>query len=157
MAAGDHDPSVRGIDISYGDPWELNACDLLPPEAFDGAGESRTDRPAIRRTFGLPEACTGPDSAAVQARFVSCTSGWPNPPSAGELYRAIRSEKPTPREATIIRAWLREATYSDFLLAWVEEAYSWRDLVAAIHRVGYRRNGLNRHLNQLANPRFRQA
>ena len=102
----------------------------------------------------MSEASTGQNSASVRARLLSCTAGWPSPPTAAELYHALRSERPSPREATVIRAWLREATYSEILLAWVEEAYSWRDLVAAIHRVGFRRNGLNRHLNRFAKPEY---
>ena len=35
----------------------------------------------------------------------------------------------------------------------IEEAYTWPMLVAAIHRIGYRRNALNHYLNGFARRR----
>ena len=44
----------------------------------------------------------------------------------------------TSRQASVIRAWLQEATIQELTLAWVEEAYSWRLLVRAVHRLGHK-------------------
>ena len=143
-------PSGLGLRISYGDPWETEPCDLLPPEAFHGPGESPTDRRSLRERLGVDEAATGPNSEAVRSRFASCTAGWPRPPTAAELYDAIRAERPSDRQHVVVDAWLREASCGDIVRAWLEEAYSWRELAAAIHRTGHRRHCLNRCLNQFA-------
>ena len=146
--------AARGVDpriaVTYGDPWHLEACELLPPEAFHADGESPTDRHAIRAACGLREDATKERSAAVHARFFSCTAGWRTPPTSDEFYHAVRAATPTPRQKHVIEAWLSEAEHWEILRAWLEEAYSWRDLVLAMHRTGYRRNELSRYLNQFA-------
>ena len=133
------------IAVTYGDP-----CDLLPPEAFHADGETPTDRHAIRSACGLPEDAAKERIAAVEARFFSCTAGWREPPTSEEFYHAVRASAPTPRQKHVIEAWLSEAEHCEILRAWLEEAYSWRDLVGAMHRIGYRRNELGRYLNQFA-------
>lgn len=138
------------ISVTYGDPWHLEPCDLLPPEAFHADGETPTDRQAIRAACGLQEDGTKERSAAVHARFFSCTAGWRTPPTSEEFYHAVQACAPTPRQKHVIEAWLSEAEQGEILRAWLEEAYSWRDLVAAMHRIGYRRNELSRYLNQFA-------
>ena len=140
------------IVIKYGDPWETDPCNLLPPDAFHTADETPTDRRSLRSRFGLPEGSTGENSSAVRSRFVSCTAGWPTPPTSEEFYLAVQAAAPSSRQKAVIRAWLAEATYQEIMLAWLEEAFSWRELVAAVHRVGYQPYGLNRYLNQFAKP-----
>ena len=141
---------LREIVVTYGDPWETEPCELLPPDDFDDAAGTPIDRRTLRSRFGESEEDTGPDSSAVRSRFMSCTAGWPVPPTSGEFYLAVQAEDPSSRQKTVIRAWLAEATYREIIRAWMEEAFSWRDLVAAVHRVGYCSNGLNRYLNQFA-------
>ncbi len=142
-----------GIEVRFGDPLDVSPCELLPEEAFDGPGESATDRAAIRRTFGFDEKHTGPNSSAVRSRFFSCTAGWPEPPTPGEFYRAVRDPRPSPRARAVLHAWVNEATDGEIVRAWIEEAYSWRELVAAVHRIGHRRNRINRLLNRFARAR----
>ena len=138
------------IAVTYGDPWHLEPCDLLPPEAFHAEEDTPTDRHAIRAACGLPEDATKERSAAVHAKFFSCTAGWRTPPTSEEFYHAVRAAPPTPRQKHVIEAWLHEAEHWEILRAWLEEAYSWREIVAAMHRTGYRRNELSRYLNQFA-------
>lgn len=138
------------IVVTYGDPWETDPCDLLPPDAFHAADETPTDRRLLRSRFGLLEENTGKNSSAVRSRILSCTAGWPTPPTSREFFLALRDASPSSRQKTVIRAWLAEATYQEIMLAWLEEAFSWRELVVAVHRVGYQRNDLNRYLNQFA-------
>ena len=147
----------KKIAVTYGDPWETEPCDLLPPNEFHAADESPTDRLMLRSRFGVPDENTGPNSSAVRSRFISCTAGWPTPPTSSEFFLALQAEDPSSRQKAVVRAWLAEATYQEIILAWLEEAYSWQDLVAAVHRVGYRHNGLNRYLNQFAKREAKQA
>ena len=55
----------------------------------------------------------------------------------------------------IVGMWLREAPIDDVVLACAEEAYTLRELIAAIHRTGNARRhpARNRELNRLARAR----
>ena len=107
---------------------------LAPAEAFGdrrGSAELRA-RCGIRTEPGA----TGPESSAVAARIAGSCAGWVEPPTAAEFFEAVRAEAPTTRQADIISMWLLEATNDEVLLAWAEEAYSFRELVNAIHKAG---------------------
>ena len=144
-----------GMEIVFGDP-EDRPCDLLPPEAFPAPEDIRPD-PEVRRRGGTSDEEIGRNSHAVYWRFFSSCAGWPCPPTPGEFYDAIREESPNRRQRTVLRTWFREATNSQILWGWIEEAYTWPMLVAAIHRVGYRRNALNHYLNGFAKRRTRAS
>ena len=136
--------------VTWGDPWDTEPCDLLPAAAFaagDGAPAPRAD---LRRRWGAPDEETGENSHTVTWRFFSSCAGWNPPPTAAELHHAVRTSTPDARQQAVIRKWLGEATPREFVLAWVEEAYGWEDLVAAAHRVGFRDNRTCRMLNQFA-------
>ena len=72
----------------------------------------------------------------MTGRIASSCAGWIEPPTGAEFFEAVRAETPTTRQADIISMWLLEATDDEILLAWAEEAYSFRELVNAIHRSG---------------------
>ena len=144
-----------GMEVIFGDP-EDRPCDLLPPEAFPAPDEIRPD-PELRRRGGTPDDETGPDSRAVYRRFLSSCAGWPHPPTPREFYEALREANPSRRQRAVLRTWFREATNSEILWGWIEEAYTWPMLVAAIHRTGYRRNALSHYLNGFAKRRHRAS
>lgn len=127
----------------------MEPCALLPPQAFVDSDTPPPDR-ELRRRWGAGDEETGPHSRAVTWRFFSSCAGWGVPPTAMELYAAIRAAAPTPRQRTVVSTWLLEATYSELLQAWIEEAYTWRELVAAAHLVGFDGNGVCRWLNTFA-------
>ena len=134
-----------GLEVVFGDP-ENRPCELLPPEAFPGPDEIKPDTD-LRRQGGVPDEETGPNSHAVYWRFFSSCAGWPQPPTPQEFYLAIRARNPGRRQRAILATWFQEATNSEILWGWIEEAYTWPLIVAAVHRVGYHRNALNRYLN----------
>ncbi len=144
-----HETTARGTDITWGDAWEMTPCVLLPVEAFADSDDVRRNV-GLRRLWGAPDEETREHSRAVTWRFFSCTAGWPEPPTAAELYVAIQAVAPTPRQRAVIRTWLEEATYEELMLAWIEEAYTWQELVAAAHRIGFNGYGISRWLNALA-------
>ena len=123
-------------------------CILAPPEAF-------SDEPAPRKWLDLlwpdhdPER-TGPDSAAVESRLFSSCAGWREPPTAPELYDAIREPEPTRRQRNIVNMWAAETTPRELFKAWAEHAYTWRQLVAALHRSEFPFPGRIRLLNRAA-------
>ena len=144
-----------GMEVVFG-AAEDRPCELLPPESFPTPEEIRPDA-ELRRRGGTPDAETGPNSRAVYWRFFSSCAGWPQPPTPGEFYDGIRRQNPSRRQRAVLRAWFREATDSEILWGWIEEAYTWPMLVAAVHRIGYRRNALNHYLNGFAKRRNRAS
>ena len=135
-----------GIRISRGDPAPA-PCALLPPEAFPDTRPDPVEREALD---GIPATATGANSRSVRVRLASSCAGWPAPPSAAEFYCAVRSPQPNTRECAIVRAWAREATSGEVVRGWLEEAYSWPILVAALHRTGAGHPALNELLNGFA-------
>ena len=137
------------IRIEYGRP-DVAPCKLAPAERF-------TDEPAsweLRERFGAlgPEG-TGRQSRAVEGRFLSSCAGWKRPPTADELYEAIRAENPSKRQEAVLRTWLLEATWGELLDAWAQEVYTWRELATAMHRIGYDEPILCHAMNELASGR----
>ena len=103
---------------------------LLPAEAF-------SDQPASEAAFRrlcAPKAPRGRDAWAVHRRIMSSCAGWKERPAAAEFYDAIRANEPTDRQKAIIRMWGAEATLEDLVEAWAQHAYTFRQLVRALHR-----------------------
>lgn len=123
---------------------------LAPPETFiDRRGNAR-----VRADCGIVVGADeiGPNSRTVARRIASACAGWRRPPTPREFFDAVRTDKPSPRQAGIITMWLREATDDDLILAWAEEAYTFRQLAHAIHRSGAENSypERNRDLNRLS-------
>ena len=123
---------------------------LAPPETFiDRRGSAR-----VRADCGIviPADEIGPNSRTVARRIASACAGWRRSPTPREFFDAVRTDKPSPRQAGIITMWLREATDDDLILAWAEEAYTFRQLARAIHRSGAENSypERNRDLNRLS-------
>ena len=93
----------------------------------------------------------GPTSEAVRRRILSSCAGWPRRPSGQEFYDALRTEALTPRQTALLGMRAAEASTLDLFDAWGERVYTWRRLVAALHRAGpLRTYGLFRRLNRIA-------
>ena len=135
-----------GIRITRGDQ-PSTPYQLLPPEAFPETQPDRVEREVVD---GIPSHETGPDSRTVRARLASSCAGWPSPPDAPEFYAAVRSSQPSVRQCAIVRTWAREASSGDIVRGWLEEAYTWPMLVAALHRTDAGHPALNELLNGFA-------
>ena len=107
---------------------------LGPPEAFTDMRGTADDR----ARFGLPTPPeeTGRASGAIARRITKSCAGWRRSPTAQEFFDALHADEPTERQAAIIGMWVREAPVEEVLLACAEEAYTLRELIAAIHRTG---------------------
>ena len=134
-----------GIRISRGHPSA--PCELLPPAAFPASVPDRVERAQVD---GISDHETGLQSRTVRARLASSCAGWPMPPDAAEFYAAVRSPQPSVRQCAIVRTWAREATSGDIVRGWLEEAYTWPMLVAALHRADAGHHALNELLNGFA-------
>jgi hypothetical protein len=78
----------------------------------------------------------GRNSRTVERRIASSCAGWRHGPSAAEFCDAVRAEGPTRRQRSLIAMRVRGASDEELLLAWADEVYSDRMLVAAIHPAG---------------------
>lgn len=121
---------------------------LMPAEAFDD--ESATDADLHRLVRNADAAATGPHSAAVASRMAGSCAGYREPPTASELYDAIRAERHTSRQRTLLRMWANEPEWHELIAAWAERVYTLRQLVAALHRAGIARSRHSRTLNRWA-------
>ena len=90
-------------------------------------------------------------SETVRRRILSSCAGWPRWPTAEEFYEAVRAPALTRYQRHLVSMWVMEAEWGETLRAWAEEAYTVRELVAAIHRTGTAtdRRSRNRELNSL--------
>ena len=121
---------------------------LAPAEAFS---DRRADE-SIRRKYlpGHDPEAIRERSATVRRRIASSCCGWPVRPTVGEFYDAIHAEAPTTRQRVLIRMWAREAEPAQIVLAWVEEVYTFRELVAAFHRAKADHPQVAKEFNRLA-------
>ena len=123
---------------------------LASAEAFD----ERRGNAELRDKIGLSRTADeiGARSRTVRRRIRSSCAGWPNPPTSEEFRNAMQASEPSDRQQDIVTMWVLEATWTEMLLAWAEEAYSWRELVNAIHAAGAARDHpeRNQDLNSLS-------
>ena len=94
----------------------------------------------------------GEDSATVAGRLRMSCAGWTTVPRAREFYRAVHAPTGSGRETAILLTWFHEADTFEQVNARLEGAYSWRELVRALHRVGLTRGEGARRLNRFSRP-----
>lgn len=123
--------------------------DLLgPPEAFDDRHATDAERRRCGMTVSPSE--TGPRSRTVEAVLRVCSAGRKHIPRPEDFHRAIHAPLGTAKETGILLTWYHEAHLSDVVNARLEGAYSWRELVRALHRVGLKHGPGARRLNWFA-------
>lgn len=123
---------------------------LGPPEVFSPHRGSATERTEYCHV--VPTTETGRRSRSVARRLQASCTGWTDPPSAEEFHDAVHAPQDTSREAAILLTWYHEADVIKQLDARLEEAYSWRELVQALHHVGLTRGDGARRINWFAEP-----
>ena len=119
---------------------------LLPAEAFSDELASE----AVFLRLCAPEARRGRQAWAVHRRIMSSCAGWEQRPTAGEFYDAVRASRPTDRQKVIVRMWGAEATLEDLVEAWAQQAYTFRQLVRALHRADFSYGPQVRTINRWA-------
>lgn len=107
---------------------------LGPPLVFSDRSASATERK--RCGHRVPDHETGPHSRTVTSRLRMSCAGWRTVPTAAEFHEAIHRPAGTDRETAILLTWFHEAEMEEQLDARLEGAYTWRQLVRALHRVG---------------------
>lgn len=121
---------------------------LAPPEAFSDRRADETIRDGYLP--GHDPSAIRARSSTVDSRISSSCCGWVTQPTSAEFYDAIHADTPTKRQRALIRMWTKEARPDEIVLAWAEEVYTVRELVAAIHRAKGDHPLVARELNRLA-------
>ena len=67
---------------------------------------------------------------------------------SAEFYEAMRTEQPNRRQRTIAAVLIAEGTANDALLAYLQGAFTWRQLGRMMHRQGLYSGRLARYVNQ---------
>ena len=114
--------------------------ELLPPECFDDefARPEEYFEASVGWEYPHPPR-TGAASPALAGVIYSRCRGWKKPPTPKELYDAFRSKAPTQRELALLDTWFREATVGELTEAHAQQAYTNRELVRALHAIGFSR------------------
>ena len=77
-----------------------------------------------------PEA-TGPRSLAVEGIIAGGCCGWSESPTAADVYEAMRADPRTRAQRGITTVITKEATRTEIVTAWLEGAFTWRQLARA--------------------------
>ena len=112
--------------------------ELLPPERFASALAPVSAYYDHSSDWLKPEPQKrGAESRALQDLINGSCQGWEVRPTGTELYEAFRAREPTTRQQALLYAWFIEGTTKHWIEAWAQQAYSDRQLVASIHRIGF--------------------
>ena len=118
---------------------------LLSPEHFSNERATPETKAKLKAATRPDE--TGANSVTVRGRLSASCCGWGQQPSVAEFHQALESDPPTNREAAILATWAAEANASELLQGWAEDAYTFRELAAALHRAGIDRSPMSVRLN----------
>lgn len=121
---------------------------LGPPEAFSDEYASREIRAHCPPHLGPGR--TGPRSQTIRGLLCRSCAGWSQPPTSEEFYEAIRAEDPDGRQECIVGVLLVEASFHELMHAYAEQAFTWRQLVRAMHRRDCSRGRKARRINHFA-------
>lgn len=89
----------------------------------------------------------GPQSSTIRGLLAGSCAGWKRRPDSAELYEAMRSNAPTGRQMAVAAVLIGEATIDEILMAYLEGAFTWRQLARMMHRLEIQSNGITRYLN----------
>ena len=136
---------LRGIVMHNPDYAEA----LLPSERFSDEYASDAEFFESRTEYDDP-AGRGAHSKALKMRMASISAGWETPSSGEELHAAIHAGEPDDRQIAVIRSWEAETDEHEIFEAFLEQAYSFKALAAALHRAGLERCKSAAFMNQFA-------
>ncbi len=94
----------------------------------------------------------GAASSAVRSVLAGACAGWRHQPDEREFYNAIRAAEPNRRQLAIAGVLVAEGSDHDILLAHLQAAFTWRQLVRLMHRRGRYTGSLARYINLHAEP-----
>lgn len=114
---------------------DLRPAVLGPPEAFSDALAPLN--PDLWYWPRVDHSRMRDKSRAVALRIGLSFAGARHQPTTEEFYAAVHAQAPTEAQRSLVYAWVLQATEMDLIHAWVEQAYSWRQLVRALHHAEF--------------------
>ena len=174
------------MDPAKADPWNAAYDDefarsgithqlmgVLAPERFaDEAMPDDRKRELLGQRYAASVQAGARNAPTVEGRFGQVCCGWPTPPTASELYDAIRASpafavmsagavrrprglgvaEPDTRQRVVFTTWLCESDKWELLEAWADGMHTLRELVRAMHRHGWKNSPKSQFLNNFAQP-----
>lgn len=158
-AERDHEGPLEDIEISDDAPpgvldharrhgYRPAFPEVLPPARFSDARATAEQRRMVNAPTTASE--TGPNSRSIRMRLACSCAGWNEPPTSDEFHAAVRAKTPTERQRAILESWSNEAEDIEVLDGWTEDAYTLRQLAAALQRAGIGRCAIAEALNRLS-------
>ena len=156
------------MDPAKADPWNAAYDDefarsgithqlmgVLAPERFaDEAMPDDRKRELLGQRYAASVQAGARNAPTVEGRFGQVCCGWPTPPTASELYDAIRASEPDTRQRVVFTTWLCESDKWELLEAWADGMHTLRELVRAMHRHGWKNSPKSQFLNNFAQLRL---
>ena len=160
------DPERKENPVPCTDPWDPNYdyefersqikrsdITVLPPERFTDDPMPEHRKKNLRGEWYGRAKKVGPrNSPIVEGRFAQVCCGWPDPPTAEELYEAVRAENPTARQRAVFTTWLCESPAYELIEGWADGVYTIRQLVRAMYAHGWETGPRSQYLNNFAQP-----
>ena len=101
---------------------------VLPPERF--GDEYAVEDPRF------PDERHGSEARAIAGLLCGACCGWARSPTAAEFYDAMRATERTPRQRAIVSVLIVEGSNDTIALAYLQGAFTWRQLATAMHEHG---------------------
>lgn len=95
----------------------------------------------------------GPQSSIIEDLLAGACAGWKQRPSAAEFHAAMRAAAPDARQRAIAGVLIKEGTLDQVLLAQLQGAFTWRQLVRRMHETAVCDPALTRYVNRWAEKR----
>ena len=104
---------------------------------------------------------TGPESQTVRGVLCGACAGWRKPPTSREFYEAVQAAEPTARQLSIVEAIAVESSSTELMVAHLERAFTWRQLVRSLQLRGWcpaeRANQINQFRRRTRIPQQSEA
>ena len=92
----------------------------------------------------------GPHSSIIADLLAGACAGWKQRPDAAEFHEAMRAATPNARQRAIAGVLIKEGTVDQVLLAHLQGAFTWRQLMHRMHERAVCDAGLARYVNRWA-------
>ena len=92
----------------------------------------------------------GPQSSIIEDLLAGACGGWTQRPNAAEFHEAMRVTKPDARQRAITSVLINEGTVDQVLLAHLQGAFTWRQVVRRMHERSACKPALTRYVNRWA-------
>ena len=127
------------MEIRHRHKFERIGTEVLPPEHFSD-----------KYVFPDPEFGNegrGPESDAIRGLIACSCGGWEKPPTSWEFYEAMRVTTPTERQNVVAGTLVGEASNDTLALAYLQGAFTWRQVAAVLRRRGAYSSRQARYVN----------